>query len=236
MQTLYGKLADYYDQIISSQVNTGAEIKFLTKLFTKYNIESVLDIACGTGRHSIELAKKGFRVTGIDYSQDLIKVAREKSSKLNVSFIVQDVTKMHFKQKYDAAICMWSTFAELPYKLMLRQLKDALNRGGIFIIDSHFYPDVPVGIYFKSSKVTLDNLKLETKIKDIFKDKKRTRQIEYYIDSKVMKDVNKMDVLTRDDYITLLKPFDFIHKETYYDYKKIESKEANRLQLIFQKI
>jgi ubiquinone/menaquinone biosynthesis C-methylase UbiE len=80
MQTLYSDLAKYFDLIAAaSAVDTQKEVEFLQTVFSKHTVHSVLDIACGTGRHSIALAERGYDVTGVDYSEELLKVARGKA-------------------------------------------------------------------------------------------------------------------------------------------------------------
>src|SRR5580698_8158547 len=95
MQILYGQLAKYFDVIaVASSVDTQKEVTFLENIFSKHNVRSVLDVACGTGRHSIALAKSGYDVTGIDYADELLKVARSKAGMPNLTFIQQDVANI----------------------------------------------------------------------------------------------------------------------------------------------
>ena len=66
----------------------------------------ILDVGCGTGRHSIELAKRGYTVTGIDLSDDQLNRAREKAHNENVivSFIKKDARNFNFDKEFDLAI------------------------------------------------------------------------------------------------------------------------------------
>ena len=74
------RLSEFFDPILmESSVDTGLEVRTLVRIFRNRGVRSVLDIACGTGRHAISLVEKGYEVTGIDYSPSQIKVAREKN-------------------------------------------------------------------------------------------------------------------------------------------------------------
>jgi len=68
----------------------------------------IIDIGCGTGRHSIELAKRGYDVTGIDLSSSLLNRAKEKALKLNlnIDFQLHDARKLPFENKFDLAIML----------------------------------------------------------------------------------------------------------------------------------
>jgi 2-polyprenyl-3-methyl-5-hydroxy-6-metoxy-1,4-benzoquinol methylase len=66
----------------------------------------ILDIGCGTGRHSIELTKRGYKVTGIDLSESMLKRAKEKASEQNliIDFQKHDARDLPFSEEYDLAI------------------------------------------------------------------------------------------------------------------------------------
>lgn len=66
----------------------------------------IIDIGCGTGRHTIELTKRGYRVTGIDLSESQLKRAKEKAKAgdLNIEFLRYDARDLPFCREFDAAI------------------------------------------------------------------------------------------------------------------------------------
>jgi len=68
----------------------------------------LLDIGCGTGRHTIELTRRGYQVTGIDYSESMLKRAREKASeqKLVIDFQHQDARNLPFTNEFDVVIML----------------------------------------------------------------------------------------------------------------------------------
>ena len=68
----------------------------------------ILDVGCGTGRHSIELSKRGYTVTGIDLSTSQLNSARQKASLLNltIDFQEQDARKLSFANEFDVAIML----------------------------------------------------------------------------------------------------------------------------------
>ena len=88
--------------------HTKAEVDFLLGLFALPTGASVLDIGCGTGRHALELARRGYRVTGIDLSEGMLNVARAKAAVdgLDVRFLQADATGYQADQSYDAAVCL----------------------------------------------------------------------------------------------------------------------------------
>jgi len=73
----------------------------------KYNKEiKILDIGCGTGRHAIELTKRGYNITGVDLSESQLERAMEKARELNmeVQFLLHDARKLPFNREFDLAI------------------------------------------------------------------------------------------------------------------------------------
>ena len=68
----------------------------------------LLDVGCGTGRHSIELSKRGYVVSGIDLSESQLKRAKEKakSDNLKINFQKQDARNLPFNKEFDIAIML----------------------------------------------------------------------------------------------------------------------------------
>jgi ubiquinone/menaquinone biosynthesis C-methylase UbiE len=89
---------------------TVGECDFIEKEITFNKNVKILDIACGTGRHSIELAKRGYDVTGVDLSDSMLNKAIEKSiaaeTKMKINFKKHDARKLPFKNEFDLTIML----------------------------------------------------------------------------------------------------------------------------------
>jgi ubiquinone/menaquinone biosynthesis C-methylase UbiE len=99
-------------------------------------------LACGYGRFTIPLASQGYNIRGIDISPNLIKEAklRAKKNNLTIDFKLGDMRKLPYKDKsFDAIICMWSAFSELTKELdqvkSLKEMLRVLNEGGIALLE-----------------------------------------------------------------------------------------------------
>ena len=88
--------------------NTVAEVEFLIEELCISPGASILDVGCGTGRHSIELARRGYAVAGIDLSTGMLGRAREKAEAagVEVDWIQADATRFSLDKEFDAAICL----------------------------------------------------------------------------------------------------------------------------------
>lgn len=88
--------------------NTIKEVDFLLEELSLKPGDLVLDVGCGTGRHSIELAKRGFAVTGVDLSSGMLAIAAgaARETGVNVEWLHADATHFESTRKYDAAICL----------------------------------------------------------------------------------------------------------------------------------
>ncbi len=94
-----------YDQECFVHGTTG-ECDFFEKELDFDKSRRIIDIACGTGRHSIEMAKRGYNITGIDLSDSLLQRAREKAAhqNLEVTFLKRDARNLPFKDEFDLAL------------------------------------------------------------------------------------------------------------------------------------
>ena len=94
-----------YDQETFAQGTIG-ECDFIEREIGYDKATRILDIGCGTGRHSIELAKRGYPVVGIDLSESLLKRAKEKASERNLQIVFQkqDARKLPFLDEFKLVI------------------------------------------------------------------------------------------------------------------------------------
>jgi SAM-dependent methyltransferase len=86
---------------------TGVEIDRVLAMLRPPEGARVLDLACGTGRHSIELAKRGFEVVGVDIATDLLEIAggeAESESVENVSFLEADMRGLEYEEEFDVVL------------------------------------------------------------------------------------------------------------------------------------
>jgi len=138
-EQLFTDYANSYDKEIYTQ-GTIAEVDFIEKEIGHDTSRTILDIGCGTGRHAIELAKRGYSVTGIDLSDSQLARAREKAAiaGVNVTFLKRDARDFYFEEPFDLAFML----CEGAFSLMetdemnfqiLQNAEKALKPGGIFI-------------------------------------------------------------------------------------------------------
>ena len=97
---------------------TDAEIDFLVRTVGLQPGDSVLDVCCGSGRHALELARRGYRVTGIDVSAEAIAYARQTAADegLAVDLRVGDMRALPTDVQADLAICMGNAFGYLEHE------------------------------------------------------------------------------------------------------------------------
>jgi SAM-dependent methyltransferase len=115
---------------------------------------SILDLACGPGRHSITLAMRGFRVTGVDLSPFLLAKAKERAevAGVEIEWIHDDMRRFSRSKAFDLCLSMFTSFGYFENKeddiTVLRNIHDSLVSGGTCLIDvvgkewlaKHFLP------------------------------------------------------------------------------------------------
>ncbi len=106
-ESLFENYSLKYDNEVFTQ-GTNGECDFIESEIAFNKQVSILDIGCGTGRHTIELTKRGYRVTGVDLSDSQLKRAKEKASvqNLDIDFQIQDARQLPFDQEFDLAIML----------------------------------------------------------------------------------------------------------------------------------
>jgi len=140
-QVFFDAHAPHYDENPFT-ANTVAEVDFIIELFGLASGASILDVGCGTGRHSIELARRGFRVTGLDLSEGMLQVARAKAVSLENPpvFVQGDATNFALDQVFDAAICV----CEGGFGLIGTSDDPYVHDAGILVsIANHLRPNAP---------------------------------------------------------------------------------------------
>jgi SAM-dependent methyltransferase len=140
---LYSSLARYYD-IIHTERDYPRESEFIAELARTLGDPSatrVLDLFCGTGGHSLPFARLGFDVVGLDTSEDMLILAKRKSTSeyVNVRFEVGDCRSLDFTSEFDLVLCLGQSFQYLLSYEEIRAtfcgVRRALRPGGLWIFD-----------------------------------------------------------------------------------------------------
>ncbi|MBU2530887.1 MAG: class I SAM-dependent methyltransferase [Elusimicrobia bacterium] len=118
-----------------------SEVSFILKQLKLKKKATILDLCCGPARHSLVLVKKGFSVTGYDFSKEYLKEAQEKAKKLklNINLICGDMRKLKFKNEFDAALNLFTSFGYFKKfsddMKVLKGINSALKPKGLFMMD-----------------------------------------------------------------------------------------------------
>lgn len=116
----------------------------LKQLGNKKNLE-ILDLCCGEGRHSVLFAQKGHRVTGLDFTANFLKVARQRAAKaaVQIKFVKGDMKRAseYFpKDCFDAVVSLYNSFGYFDKRSddfrTLNEVRKVLRPGGYFVINT----------------------------------------------------------------------------------------------------
>jgi 2-polyprenyl-3-methyl-5-hydroxy-6-metoxy-1,4-benzoquinol methylase len=143
MKQWYEALFENYGQKYDSESftqGTIGECDFIEQETGFNKSLKILDIGCGTGRHSIELTKRGYHITGIDYSDSQLQRAREKAKLqgVKIDFLKHDARNLPFKAEFDLTVMLCEgafplmETDEMNYEILMSATK-SLKEHGKFI-------------------------------------------------------------------------------------------------------
>jgi 2-polyprenyl-3-methyl-5-hydroxy-6-metoxy-1,4-benzoquinol methylase len=221
-------LAKQYD--LSEQGSNNNDVEFYSKLLK--NTNKALELGCGTGRITIPLKKIGINIDGIDFANEMIKIAKKKANQegLDISFKVDNAINFKSKDKYDSIIFTYNSLVMLSKKdiiTFINNLKKNLEEDGLFAFDI----SIPNKKYNKLPLLTKKDWSLPILIKElgvslrrkittkISKDRKKT-EITYVWEityrNKKQKIIKTKVVFLKEElnwYINLFKKYNFVLKE-----------------------
>jgi cyclopropane fatty-acyl-phospholipid synthase-like methyltransferase len=140
-QTFFrGVAVDVWRRAVSPQ-QTRLDVEFLQKHLELAPGKRVLDVPCGLGRHSLELASRGCRVSGVDLSEESVDEARDAAASrgLDVDFRYADMRELPWTGEFDAAFCFGNSFGYLDpagTDRFVEALSRSLKPGGRFALQT----------------------------------------------------------------------------------------------------
>lgn len=121
--------------------STSEQVEGIIDMLELEKGDKILDLCCGVGRHSLELARRGYDVTGVDLTQSYIQEAESKAEKegLDVEFVEEDMRDFKREDTYDAVINFFSSFGyfkeEEDNLKVIKNVHSSLKNGKKFLID-----------------------------------------------------------------------------------------------------
>lgn len=135
----YCDFAEFYDKL-TSNISYNELAAYYHKLIEKFGGKKdiLLDLACGTGNISIEMAKLGYDVMGVDISEEMLNMAMDKPHE-NIVFLCQDMCQLDMYGTVDATICVLDSINHLDSRKSVQRCFNNVsffsNKGALFLFD-----------------------------------------------------------------------------------------------------
>lgn len=227
LKDIYDNFAFDYDEFGSIEEYLGAEKSFFDNLFVKNNVKTVLDCACGTGQHLYMLSELGYQVSGSDYSDSMLQVAKKNLSEHNMIIPLHQCDFRYLEQafdnSFDAIACLTTALPHLhtdkDLLTALCSMRSRLNRDGLLVLTqgtTHFTLTLPAievvinredfsRIFIKEHDEQFQTIH----VLDLYHNPQRMENNQYDIVYRILLD---------DDYRKLLSGAGFSNIQIYGDY------------------
>lgn len=136
-ETFFAGLALDLWRATNTPEHTAEEADFLIRRLGLQAGDCALDVPCGNGRHAVELARRGIRMTGVDISRGFLEEARRTAP--SVEWVLGDMRELPWPSRFDAAYCWGNSFGYFDHECCLRFLEAvarALKPGGRFMMET----------------------------------------------------------------------------------------------------
>lgn len=232
----------YYHILYKNRNNKEAHffIKNLVNLIIPEKNSRILDLGCGSGRHSIELNKMGYKVDGIDISRKSLEIAKPfENSRLK--FIHGDFRNMDFINEYDIIVNLFTSFGyfdkENEHAYVFKKIYKSLKNNGHFILDFLNVKKAIKNISSSNLEQTINVNQIKFKINKNYDSNYIYKNIEIDDSGKKVVFNEKVKIITLEKF---LKYFDDLniqleHKFGDYELAKFDENTSDRLILIFKK-
>jgi SAM-dependent methyltransferase len=147
---------------------TRAEADFIARLLGVEPSASLLDVPCGDGRIALELAARGYRMTGVDITLPLLAAAQDKARalKLPITFERRDMRDLPWEGEFDGAFCYWESFGyfdDAGNRAFVEAVARSLKPGARFVVDTHILETLLPRIHLRDWSTVGDMIVLEAR-------------------------------------------------------------------------
>ncbi len=247
----FGNLYSQYYDLFYSDKDYSAEVDYINSLIqaNNKNINSLLDMGCGTGKHAELFCNKGYTVHGIDLSEDMLKIAENRriGKENKLSFSHSNIQNLSLNKKFDVVV---SLFHVMSYQNSNSELfkafevaKKHLKDDGIFIFDFWYGPAVLTDLpTTRVKRLENDNIRVTRLAEPILNAQKNIVDVHYdiFIENKETKEVIEKKELhkmryffdTELEFICESIGFKILNKYEWLSYKKPDFSSWNVVWII----
>jgi SAM-dependent methyltransferase len=161
----HGVALDFWRAVLSPEF-TRAETDFIANQLRLSARAKILDVPCGNGRISIELAKRGFALTGVDISTEFIDEAQNssKDADVNVDWQVRDMRDLPWPTTFDGAFCFGNSFGYLDDEAnadFFKAVSHTLKPGSRFLLDAPAVAECILPTYQTNRSMEIAGIKVD---------------------------------------------------------------------------
>lgn len=227
---IFGTYADYYD-LLNSDKDYASETKYYERIFSTFpnSIKSILEFGSGTGSHAIHLSKSGYKVTGVDLSNSMVRLANSKLqqagvNKADATIIVDDIRTMNLTKTFDVVL---SSFHVMSYLITNQDLIKAfstaqrhLEVGGYFVFDFWYSPGVKnIGASSRTKTCSNGRISITRTTEPVVIDKLNSVEVKYTFE---VTDLHDATVIS----------FEEIHKMRHLDISEISELSGDVFEIV----
>lgn len=213
--SIYNSFADVYD-IFMDNIPYDNWVEFIEQIWDKYDLkpELICEIGCGTGNITQRLANKGYDMLGIDISEDMLMVARDKNydNETNIMYLMQDMRKFELFGTVDCILSICDSLnyirTEAELKKVFKLVDNYLDPNGLFIFDLN-------------TKYKFKNIYAENTFTDIT-DKGAYIWENNYDEEKCLNEYN-VTFFLKDEDEEIYHKYEEFHEEFAYDIERVKS-------------
>jgi SAM-dependent methyltransferase len=228
----------YYHQLYQNR-NEEEAVLFISNLLQFLNLpksSSLLDLACGKGRHSVTLNSFGYKVLGVDLAANSIQAA-SKFENETLSFATHDMREVIEGKTFDAIFNLFTSFGYFDTHedniKTLKAIKESINEYGFGVID-FFNSDFIIENLVAEETKEIDGITFN--IKRFVENKKIIKEIRFEDKGETYNFTEKVSAFTLSDFESMMEEADIFLLEIFGDYKlrKFYKTQSERLIMIFK--